>query len=233
MVNVTVEKLVQLTGELKNNSPSSEKFRTFISSPDIARTDLETWVNECLAKTGESFEQAFQDIVNCIGEKLGFKVEYGQYKAGQDMTGYDGKWVSEEASIQLVLEIRRADSYQINADQFGQFMEDFKKKIGRDTEESKKLKVPEIYKRTKETYGIVVTAEEEPIELLDNIRKSRYKSNIRIIPVRSLLNVFKMKEEIPLKHVEVARLLLPMNVINIGEIIHTIESMTGTQANKE
>jgi hypothetical protein len=233
MVNVTIEKLTQLTGELKNNAPSSEKFRAFISSPDITRTDLETWVNECLAKTEEGLEQAFQDIVNCIGEKLGFKVEYGQYKEGKNVPEYSGKWISEEANIQLVLEIRKIDSYQVKPDQFGPLIDDFKKKAGKSTDELKKLKVPEIYKRMKDTYGIIVTAEEEPIELINNIRESRYKSSLRTISVKTLLNTFKMKEENSLKHAEIARLLLPMDVINIGEIIHIIEDMIKTRANKE
>jgi hypothetical protein len=233
MVNVTIEKLIQLTGELKNNAPSSEKFRAFISSSDITRTDLETWVNECLERTEQDFESAFQDIVNCIGEKLGFEVEYGQYMEREDLAGYSGKWVSEEASIQLILEIRKTNSHQVMPNDFGSLIDDFKKNVGKSTEELKKLKVPELYKRMKDTYGIIVTGEDGPIELMNNIRESRYKSSLRIIPVTTLLNALKMNEEIPLKHAEIARILLPMDVINIGEIIHTIENMLQKQANKK
>jgi len=233
MVEITIEKLISLTGELKDNSPSSEKFRSFISSPDVSRSDLNAWINECLEKAGQSFNQALQDMVNCIGERLGFKVDYGRYERSKDLIEYDGKWVSEEANVQLVVETEKTEAYRINPDQFGGYTEELRKKASINTEELRKIKVPEMYKRIRRAYGLFVIGEEEPTTLISTIRGSRYRDTIRVIPVKSLLNLFRMKEEIPLSHAQIVKLLLPIDAINVGEVIETIEDIIETRLKEE
>lgn len=233
MVEITIEKLISLTGELKDNSPSSEKFRRFISSPDISRHDLKAWATGCLEKSGQSFDRALQDIVNCIGERLGFKVEYGRYGERKDEIGYDGKWFSEHAYIQLVVEAEKTEAHRITPDQLGGYIEELSKKTGGNTEQLKELKVPGIYRRIKRTYGLLVVGEEKPTALINTIRGSHYRNTIRVIPVKSLLNLFRMKEEVPLTHAQIVKLLLPIDAINIGEIIETIEDIIETRLTEE
>jgi len=219
MVDITIEKLVSLTGDLKDNSPSSEKFRNFISSSDVSRSDLKDWVSECLEKTGQSFNRALQDIVNCLGERLGFDVEYGLYAGRMGAIGYDGKWVSKDANIQLIVETKKTGAYQINPDQVGGYIEELKKKVGK--------------RDFLETYGLFVIGEEEPTTLINTIRGSRYRNAVRVVPVESFLNLLRMKEEVPLSHAQIVKLLIPIDTINIGEIIGTIEDIVKTRLREE
>jgi len=219
MVEITIEKLISLTGDLKDHSPSSEKLRSFISSPDVSRSDLKAWVSECLEKTGQSFHRALQDIVNCIGERLGFDVEYGLYAGRVGAIGYDGKWVSKDANIQLIVETKKTGAYQINPDQVGRYIEELKKKI----EKGDSL----------ETYGLFVIGEEEPTTLINTIRGSAYRNSVRVVPVKSFLNLLRMKEEVPLTHSQIVKLLVPIDTINIGEIIETIEDIVETRLREE
>ena len=219
MVEITIEKLISLIGELKDHSPSSEKFRSFISSADVSRADLEAWVNECLEKTGQSLNRALQDIVNCVSARLGFNVEYGLYAGRKDAIGYDGKWNSDEENIQLVVETKKTEAYRIDPEQVGKYIEALRREsVGRDLFE---------------TYGLFVIGEEEPTTLINTIRGSRYRNTVRVIPIRSLLNLLKMKEEIPLSHSQIVKLLLPIDTINIGEIIGTIEDIIQTRLKEE
>lgn len=219
MVEITIEKLVSLTGDLKDHSPSSEKFRSFVSSSDVSRSDLKAWVGECLEKTGQSFNRALQDIVNCIGERLGFDVEYGLYAGRIGAIGYDGKWVSKDANIQLIVETKKTGAYRINPDQVGGYVEELKKKVGK--------------KDSIETYGLFVIGEEEPTTLINTIRGSRYRNAVRVVPVKSFLNLLRMKEEVPLSHAQIVKLLVPIDAINIGEIIETIEDIVETRLKEE
>ena len=219
MVDITIEKLVSLTGDLKDNSPSSEKFRNFISSSDVSRSDLKDWVSECLEKTGQSFNRALQDIVNCLGERLGFDVEYGLYAGRMGAIGYDGKWVSKDANIQLIVETKKTGAYQINPDQVGRYIQELKKAVGK--------------KEFLETYGLFVIGEEEPTTLINTIRGSVYRNSVRVVPVKSFLNLLRMKEEAPLSHAQIVKLLIPIDTINIGEIIETIEDIVKTRLREE
>lgn len=219
MVEITIEKLTSLTGDLKDHSSSSEKFRSFISSPDVSRSDLKAWVSECLEKSGQSFHRALQDIVNCIGERLGFDVEYGLYAGRIGAIGYDGKWVSTDANIQLIVETKKTDAYRINPDQVGGYIEELEKKVEKGV--------------SQETYGLFVIGEEEPTTLINTIRGSPYRNAVRVVPVKSFLNLLKMKEEVPLSHSQIVKLLVPIDTINIGEIIETIDDIVETRLREE
>jgi hypothetical protein len=219
MVKVTIEKLVSLIGDLKDDSPSSEKFRNFISSSDVSRSDLKAWVDECLEKPGHGFNRAFQDIINCIGGKLGFNVQYGSYAGRVGAIGYDGKWTSEEANIQLVVETKKSGAYRISPDQIGGYIEALKEEAHQQA--------------ALETYGLFVIGEQQPTTLVSTIRKSRYRNAVRVVPVKSFLNLLRMKEEIPLSHAQIVKLLVPIDTVNIGEIIETIEDIVETRLKEE
>jgi hypothetical protein len=216
MVEITIEKLIELTGDLKDNQPSAQKFRSFISSSDVSRTDLKTWMNECLEKTGSNFNRALQDIVNCIGERLGFQVEYGLYVGRGEAIGYDGKWSSPDAKIQLVIDTKKSGAYRIDPGQIGGYIQQL-----RTTGEMEDI------------YGLFVVGEEQPSTVVNTIRGSQYRNSIRVVPLKSLVNLLRIKEEAQLSHTQIVKLLVPIDTINIGEIIELIEDIVETRLKEE
>ena len=217
MVEITIEKLIELTGDLKDNQPSTQKFRNFISSPDVSRADLKTWVSECLEKTGQNFNRALQDIVNCIGERLGFQVEYGLYAGRGGAIGYDGKWASPDAKIQLVIDTKKSGAYSIDPSQIGEYIQQLSRKPG----------------EMEAIYGLFVVGEEQPGTIINTIRGSRYRNSIRVAPLKSLINLLRIKEETQLSHAKIVKLLVPIDTINIGEIIELIEDIVETRVKEE
>ena len=217
MVEITIEKLIELTGDLKDNQPSAQKFRSFISSPDVSRSDLKAWVNECLEKTGPNFNRALQDIVNCIGERLGFQVEYGLYVGRGEAIGYDGKWASLDAKIQLVVDTKKSGAYSIDPDQIGGYIQELSRRPG----------------EVEAIYGLFVVGEEQPGTIINTIRGSPYRNSIRVVPLKSLINLLRIKEETQLSHTQIVKLLVPIDAINIGEIIELIEDIVETRVKEE
>ena len=216
MVEITIGKLIELTGDLKDNQPSAQKFRNFISSSDVSMSDLKTWVNECLEKTGPNFNRALQDIVNCIGERLGFQIDYGLYVGRGEAIGYDGKWVSPDAKIQLVVDTKKSGAYRIDPGQIGEYIQQLSS--GGEVEA---------------IYGLFVVGEEQPNTIINTIRGSRYRNLIRVVPLKSLMDLLRIKEETQLSHTQIVKLLVPIDAINIGEIIELIEDIVQTRVKEE
>ena len=217
MVELKIEKLIELTGDLKDNQPSAQKFRNFISSSDISRSDLEAWVKECLEKTGPNFNRALQDIVNCIGERLGFQVDYGLYVGRGEAIGYDGKWTSPDAKIQLVVDTKKSGAYSIDPGQIGEYIQQLSRNLG----------------GAEAIYGLFVVGEEQPGMIINTIRGSQYRNSIRVVPLKSLINLLNIKEETQLSHAQIVKLLVPIDTINIGEIIELIEDIVKTRVKEE
>ena len=217
MVEITIEKLLELTGDLKDNQPSAQKFRNFVSSSDASRTDLKAWVKECLEKTGSNFNRALQDIVNCIGERLGFQVEYGLYVGREEAIGYDGKWSSPDSKIQLIVDSKKSGAYRIDPGQIGGYIQQLRTAPG----------------EMEDIYGLFVVGEEQPNTVVNTIRGSQYRNSIRVVPLKSLINLLRIKEEAQLRHTQIVKLLVPIDTINIGEIIELIEDIVETRLKEE
>jgi len=183
----------------------------------VTQSDMIAWMDECLEKTGPNFNRALQDIVNSIGERLGFTVEYGLYAGKTGSIGFDGRWVSHQTSIELVIETKKSEAYKIDPNQIGGYIE----QLNKDKKEGGA------------TYGIFAIGEEEPSTIVNTIRGSEYRNQIRVVPLKLLLTLLKMKEDVGLGHEQIVKLLVPIDTINIGEIIKLIESIVKTKVEEE
>lgn len=54
----------------------------------------------------------YQDIVNTLGLKLGYNVEFGLYRGRAGTVNHDGLWISDEVNI--LIEVKANSTYRIN-----------------------------------------------------------------------------------------------------------------------
>jgi hypothetical protein len=75
-MDLTLEVLVDLAGPIEDESRASEKLREMLRD-DATDADIETLMTEALSGTELYHNRALQDVINNIGERIGFTVEYG------------------------------------------------------------------------------------------------------------------------------------------------------------
>jgi hypothetical protein len=100
-------------GKLRDNNKTSTDFREFLN--EIPSNLIIQFANNCLTDSFTDSGLALQDIINQIGKRLSFSVEYGLYRGNQNDIGFDGIWTSKEG-YSLVLEVKTTDAYRMNLD---------------------------------------------------------------------------------------------------------------------
>jgi hypothetical protein len=88
------EKAMKSMIETMINAVDPEQVKTLAKTFDIPTINV--WLKHCQenAKKGSKHGYVHQDLVNLLGEKLGFQVTYGKYTSG-----YDGIWKYDSLSI--------------------------------------------------------------------------------------------------------------------------------------
>lgn len=94
MTSQVSEKAMKSMIETMIANVDPEQIRTLAQTFDIPTINL--WLKHCQenAKRGTKHGFVHQDLVNLLGERLGFKVIYGKYGSG-----YDGIWKFDKLSI--------------------------------------------------------------------------------------------------------------------------------------
>jgi hypothetical protein len=80
MVELTLDRLVSLAGDWTDDSRASEQFRQIIDDEQTTTDEIEAYLHEAIQGTEQHHNRALQDLINNIGRRLGFQVEYGVYQ---------------------------------------------------------------------------------------------------------------------------------------------------------
>lgn len=195
MVQLDIDSLLSLTGDLKDGEESQGKFRNFLSKEDLTLQDLESWINDCLESTGSNYNRALQDIINAIGERLGFSVDYGFYQGRQGEIGYDGVWAYPDENVKLVIETKKTTANEIDTNQVVDYIQELE--AASDTEEN--------------VYGLFVIGKDNINTVVNTIRGSPHRGSLRIVPVPKLLTLLDLKQKASLRDEQIVKLLLPLN----------------------
>jgi hypothetical protein len=104
-------------------------------APDIVRglakdaattsvENLEEWIHVCEenASSHRNYPRVLQDLINVVGERLGFNVTFGEYGRGPD-----GVWVYGD--VKIVIEVK-ASSYHLNITEFNKRVDSEKATCG-------------------------------------------------------------------------------------------------------
>jgi hypothetical protein len=115
---LTLADILDLVGIL-DDAPGDQagrlRFRDYLQRRVEEVGQLRDYIEECLRNTGDRYNRALQDLVNRLGEFLGFKVTYGRYQGVQGQIGFDGHWQSA-TDYHLVVEVKTSTAYTIPTD---------------------------------------------------------------------------------------------------------------------
>lgn len=193
-------------GNLTDNSQTSKEFRELL---DIIPSEfLVMWANQCLEQKFDNNGLVLQDIVNQIGTRLGFNVEYGVYRGNKNKIGYDGIWKSIE-NYSIIVEVKTTDAYRINLDT----LYEYRKKLI----EKKQISM-------EHSSILIIVGRKDTGDLEAQIRGSRHAWDIRLISTDALLNLLKLKEKLnDLKtSLQINSILKPMEYTKLDTLIDLI-----------
>ncbi len=193
-------------GKLTDLSQTSKEFRELLN---VIPTDLLlAWANECLEEKFNNSGFVLQDIINQIGIRLGFNVEYGIYRGSKNKIGYDGIWKTSEG-FSIIVEVKTTDAYRINLDIISNYRKNLLEKKQLVMEHSSIL---------------IVVGRQDTGDLEAQIRGSRHAWDIRLISATSLSNLLVLKEKLNdvKTSMQINSILKPMEYTKLDELTSLI-----------
>ncbi|MGH4125487.1 MAG: hypothetical protein ACREV6_21445 [Clostridium sp.] len=203
-----VQQIIAITGEgtLKDGNKTSLEFRDLLSK--IPSKLLDEYANECLLDKFLGSGYVLQDIVNQIGSRLGFEIQYGRYRGVKNAIGYDGIWVSKD-QYNIVVEVKTTDAYRINLDDITKYRHKYIQQKNFALENSSIL---------------IIVGRFDTGDLEDQIIGSRHSRDIRLISVNALINLLYLKENLndAKTFQQINSILRPMEYTKIDKLVDLI-----------
>jgi len=219
---IEIKDILNLIGnELKDGTEQTKRFREFIEQDKWSSEQIKKWLDECINKSSgahDPYNRAFQDLVVSLGKRLGFEVQYGRYAGRSGEENYDGIWKRENGDT-IVLEIKTSTWPIGSISQLGEYLDQLTKK-----EENKNV------------FGLYVIGKGDVQPLIEQILGSKYKDRMRLILYDDLMEIINLKEELEPVIGErqatekVQNLLLPVESVNIGNIVRLIIEIATTKS---
>ena len=152
---------------LRDNSSASLELRRHLRAAGL--TEIEA-ISRILLST-QTNGRVFQDLVNNLGERIGFEVEYGLYQGVKNAIGFDGYWRSKNSDI--VVECKTTDAFRISTDVLLRYAE--RLRVERNLKGSPSI--------------LLVVGRFDTGDLESQIRGSRADDRIGVIGIGSLLSL--------------------------------------------
>lgn len=173
----TIEQAVAMAGngDVRDGSDCSCELREYLSR--ISSDKLFEHVNHCLSSSFNSSGFVLQDVVNEMGRRLGYDVEFGLYHGTANAIGFDGVW-KESSGPEVVIEVKTTDAYRINLDTVAKYRE----RLLRESRISESSSI------------LLVVGRKDTGDLEAQIRGSKHAWDTRVISAESLINLVKIKE---------------------------------------
>jgi hypothetical protein len=212
MVELTLDRLVSLAGDWTDDSRASEQFRQIIDDEQTTTDEIETYLHEAIQGSEQHHNRALQDLVNNIGRRLGFQVEYGVYQGVSETIGFDGLWTSTatEEETHLVVETKKSTAFSIDPGQAGQYMDELVQQEG---------------VHRSQVYGLYVIGDGDVETVAQTVFGSQYRDRMRVITAQRLLDLLEIQEDSGLRHDQVVDVLLPINAVDVGQLVGLIQDV--------
>ncbi len=190
-------------GHLKDGKEASSEFRDFLSK--ISSVQLIAYASQCLENSFNGSGLALQDIVNQVGTRLGFDVDYGRYRGGSGQIGYDGLW-QFPSGHHVILEVKTTDAYRIDLE----IIANYRKQL---------IKNGSVIEQ--ESSVLIVVGRKDTGDLEAQIRGSRHAWDMRLISVDALMSLMRLKENVedPKTIQRIHDILIPREFTKLDEII--------------
>ena len=153
----------------REDCETSKSLRFYLKNIDHSALDehLKQLLGDSFADSG----LVLQDLVNTLGNKLGFEVEFGRYRGNSRDIGHDGLWLHPDANI--IIEVKTTDAYRINTNKLIEYSERVQK-------EHDLGKAPPV---------LIVVGRQDTGDLESQIRGCRADDRISIISAEKLLHL--------------------------------------------
>ncbi len=213
--------VLNLLGELKDDSEQSKKFRAFIDQEKWSSDQIRKWLDECVGSHSGAHDphnRAFQDLIVSVGSRFGFKAEYGRYagKAGEE--NFDGIWRRGDKDA-IILEVKMSAWPGVDVDQLGGYIEELSKK-----------------ETGTNILGLYVIGQGDVGALIKQILGSKFRDRMRLIRHENLMDLLSFKEELESATDEkdaiekVQKILLPIESIDLGNIVNLMVEIAQTKS---
>lgn len=218
---IEIKDVLNLLGkELKDDSEQAKRFREFVEQEKWTTEQMRKWLDECITNSSgaqDPYNRAFQDLVISLGKRLGFEIQYGRYMGKSGEENYDGIWKRENKDT-IVLEVKTSTWPIGSVSQLGEYVEELSKED------------------TKNVFGLYVIGKGDIQPLIEQILGSKYKDKMRLILYQDLMEILNLKEDLEPVIGEknaiekIQNLLLPIESINIGNIVRLILEIATTKS---
>jgi hypothetical protein len=203
-----VQQIISFAGDgnLSDESATSNEFRAFLKG--ISTDLIQRYADQCLKESFSGSGFVLQDIVNQIGNRLGFKVKYGRYRGVSNQIGFDGLWELPNGRT-IIIEVKTTDAYRIDLNKLAEYR---KKLIKNETVSEKESSV------------LIVVGRKDTGDLEAQIRGSRHAWDMRLISVDALLRLMVLKQQVedPAIIQKMYDLLIPREFTKLDEIVEIV-----------
>jgi len=194
-------------GKLKDNGNTSIEFRQLL---EIIPTEiLKKFINDCLTDKFDNNGFALQDIINQIGQRLGFNIENGLYQGRSNAIGFDGIWTSKDNNYSYIIEVKTTDAYRMNLDTIAEY----------------RYKLIEENKIIQDKSSLlIIVGRQDTGDLEAQIRGSKHAWDIRLLSSDSLIKLLSLKETLnDVKTIQqINEILKPYEYTKIDKLIDLI-----------
>lgn len=198
----SVSQLVKFTGNGNLNSYNTcKQIRDYFSVIDSNK--LASYAKECIDTKFPEGGFILQDIINEIGKRLDFEVQFGEYHSGSD-----GLWKTHDVHS-FIIESRTSSDFPIILDKLDKYRQSF---INNGSVLKEKSSI------------LIIIGRGRTIDLERQIRGSEYSKDIRIVSVEALVNLLKLKESINDKKTvqQIYEILKLKEITKIDKVIEII-----------
>lgn len=214
----TVQQILSIAGDgkLRDDGKTSAELRSFLDQIDSHL--LLKFADQCLTSAFSESGMVLQDIVNQIGKRLGFVVEFGRYRGIKSQIGNDGLWTTKGGDA-LIVEVKTTDAYQIPLE----------------TPVGYRRKLIEAGKIGEASSSILyVVGRSNTGDFESQVRGSCHAWDIRLIGIEALASLLKIRETVddPAILEKIRSILKPTEYTRVDRIIDLVFTTT-SEAKKD
>jgi hypothetical protein len=193
-------------GRLLDGSMTAVELRELLAAAPSER--LQAWKDEALRDRYGDFGFVLQDLVNEVGRRLGFTVDFGRYRGRSGDDSPDGVWTAPDGHAILV-ESKTSSSHRIELSKLAEW----RRRLALEKKLSDEL-----------VSSLIVIAEEETEELEAQVRGSRSAWELRLLGVDSLFKLLSIRESLDDDRVErqIQSILVPQEFTRVDKIVDLV-----------
>jgi hypothetical protein len=196
---ISLQQILALVGSLDDapgNETPRERFCRYLQENVRAVGQLRDYVEECLRSSGEQYSRALQDLVNRLGQFLGFDVTFGRYQGVVGKLGFDGYWASP-AGFHVVAEVKTSEVYAVKTSALVGYVDGL----------ISERQIP----AWDVALGLYVVGRPDPeVGTLEHaIVAERRTHQLRVVSVESLLSLAELLQDYDVTHDDILAVLRP------------------------